>query len=257
MGLNINFSKNSFLMVESIGQSLAYMAIKNHEVIRINYKSDDDSIASGERIIEPYVLGRTSKNNVVIRAFQPYGDTESSVPNWKLFKLNNIISWKPTNKTFNSEPNKRGFNVQPYDQFGDSQLKMIRIQATFENDINNKNSKENVLNDKSKNKMDVSRDNLLKQNNQKINKVKNKDLSKLDNLSKKNILNKSNDATKQKQVINGIEKNNELNNKEKIQNNNILKNQDNNLEDVSNADRRDLENKLNSNRKNIIDNEQL
>lgn len=257
MLLNINFSKNALLMVESIGQSLAYMAIKNHEVIRINYKSDDDSIASGERIIEPYVLGRTSKNNVVIRAFQPYGDTESSVPNWKLFKLNNIISWKPTNETFDSEPNKRGFNVQPYNQFGDNQLKMIRIQATFDN-IKNKDSKENIINDKSKSKMDVSRENLIKQSNQKINKLKNKESSKLDNLSKNNILNKTNNATKRSQVVNNMNNKNELDNQEKLtNNNNLLKNQDNNLEDVSNADRKDLENKLNRNKKNIIDNEQL
>ena len=150
------------LILESIGQSLAYDAIQNHNVVIINYAGDDDT-SRGKRTIEPYVLGRTSANNIAIRAFQPNGDTSSSVPNWKTFRLDRILSWNPTKKTFNSPPNQRGFNVAPYNQNGDGSLQSIRIQAKFDG----YNNQDNDIEDKHKSNIEIDRDNL-------VNKVNNK-----------------------------------------------------------------------------------
>lgn len=118
------------LIKESIGQSVVNDAILNHKQIKIFYDGDDN-IAKGERIIEPYVLGRSKANNRVIRAFQPYGDTQTSVPNWKMFLLDKIRSWRVTGKQFNLPPDKRGFNVAPYNTNGDESMISIRTQAQF------------------------------------------------------------------------------------------------------------------------------
>ena len=150
------FEGLKIFLTEQIGQSLVYNAIQNRNIVRINYDGDE-SIAKGERIIEPYVLGRSNKNNIVVRAFQPYGDTSSSVPDWKLFKLENIISWKPTNKTFNSSPTDRGFNVSPYNPNGDKDMKFIRIQVNFNGSDEVTNTNKNLTN------ADNSRQNLVQQ----------------------------------------------------------------------------------------------
>lgn len=83
-------------------------AIARTYEVKINYESDNDS-ASGERIIQPVAYGLTKSGNPVIRAYQPFGDTQSSVPAWKLFLLSGIQSWKPLYKRiFRTAP--EGFN---------------------------------------------------------------------------------------------------------------------------------------------------
>lgn len=83
-------------------------AIARTYEVKINYQSDNDN-ASGERIIQPVAYGLTKSGNPVIRAFQPFGDTQSSVPAWKFFLLSGIQSWKPLYKRiFRTAP--EGFN---------------------------------------------------------------------------------------------------------------------------------------------------
>lgn len=133
--------KKNILLTEDIGQSIVNDAIMNHQIVKIYYDGDENT-HKGERIIEPYVLGRTSKMKKAIRAFQPYGDTQTTVPNWKIFILKNIKSWIPTNKTFNSPPEYRNFNVEPYNVNGDSSLLNIISQATFNSIPNTSNNKQ-------------------------------------------------------------------------------------------------------------------
>ncbi len=83
-------------------------AIARTYEVKINYQSDNDN-ASGERIIQPVAYGLTKSGNPVIRAYQPFGDTQSSVPAWKFFLLSGIQSWKPLYKRiFRKAP--EGFN---------------------------------------------------------------------------------------------------------------------------------------------------
>lgn len=83
-------------------------AIARTYEVKINYLSDNDK-ASGERIIQPVAYGLSKAGNPVIRAYQPFGDTQSSVPSWKMFLISGIQSWKPMyKKVFKSPPD--GFN---------------------------------------------------------------------------------------------------------------------------------------------------
>jgi len=77
-------------------------AIKGRYQVTINYKGDPKhGIAPGLRTIQIYVYGLTKAGNPCIRAYQPYGDTASKVPSWKLFRLDRITAWKPTFAIFN------------------------------------------------------------------------------------------------------------------------------------------------------------
>lgn len=83
-------------------------AIARTYEVKINYQSEDDN-ASGERIIQPVAYGLTKAGKPAIRAYQPFGDTQTSVPAWKLFLLSGIINWKPMFKrVFLTPPD--GFN---------------------------------------------------------------------------------------------------------------------------------------------------
>ena len=47
----------------------------------------------GERIVEPHVLGRSSKGDLLLRAFQVSGASASGEHhNWKLFRLDRMLS---------------------------------------------------------------------------------------------------------------------------------------------------------------------
>lgn len=97
---------------------------KTYEVL-INYKSETDS-ASGERIIQPVAYGISKDGNLILRAFQPSGDTQSSTPSWKLFSLSGIQKWKPLkDRVFNAP---EGFNPN-----GDKTMANVYTIAKFNN----------------------------------------------------------------------------------------------------------------------------
>lgn len=113
------------ILLESVQISKITDAITKTYEVKINYQSDTDS-ASGERIIQPVAYGVTSKGNLVIRAFQPFGDTQTSVPSWKLFSVSGIKKWQPlTDRIFNKP---EGFN--PY---GDRTMETVYTIAPFKN----------------------------------------------------------------------------------------------------------------------------
>lgn len=75
-------------------------ALENHNVVIINYESRTKDTASGERVIYPTTYGLSTANNEILRAYQPEGDTESSVPSWKTFRLDGITSWNTTGEHY-------------------------------------------------------------------------------------------------------------------------------------------------------------
>jgi hypothetical protein len=67
--------------------------------IKIFYRGDKNT-AAGQRTIEVYAYGLSSAGNPVIRAFQLAGDTETEIPQWKLFRVDRISRWVETNQRF-------------------------------------------------------------------------------------------------------------------------------------------------------------
>ncbi len=75
----------------SIKSAIDQIQKKNR--LEITYDSDD-AIGRGRRFIEPYVLAVTKAGNLCFRAYQINGSTETYVPEWKIFLLDKILSWK-------------------------------------------------------------------------------------------------------------------------------------------------------------------
>jgi hypothetical protein len=119
---------NKVFIKESIGVDSITDAIKNKYQVVIKYEGDPaHGIAPGIRTIEAYAYGLTKSGNPVIRAYQPYGDTASKVPNWKFFRLDRIKYWKATYKIFNKPA--PGFNPD-----GDKSMSVAYSIANFNNE---------------------------------------------------------------------------------------------------------------------------
>lgn len=115
-------------------------SIKKRYEVEIDYDADDgDAKGKGRRIIQPVAYGLSKGNNPVIRAFQPYGDTETKVPHWKMFRLDRIKQWKPfKNRKFTEPPQEQwgGKNVGDiygkYNPNGDKSMSTVYLVADFE-----------------------------------------------------------------------------------------------------------------------------
>lgn len=111
-------------------------AMDNHSKVIINYHTDGKDNNTGTRIIEPVAYGLTSAGNPVIRAYQPYGDTTSKTPSWKLFRLDRITYWEETNEKFDSVPKFEGNELN---MDGDNSMTTVikTYRSTLQNDATN------------------------------------------------------------------------------------------------------------------------
>lgn len=106
-------SLKSVLLQEIASQDELKNAIRNKDVIIINYQGDLPG-GDGIREIEPVCLGVTKRGNVAIRAWQREGSShtqttgEQEIPGWRIYLVNKILSSNLTGEKFN-EP-RPGFN---------------------------------------------------------------------------------------------------------------------------------------------------
>lgn len=90
---------------EWISRSTVSDAINNRDVVTIYYDSAlDTTINRGYRIIEPYCLGMSKAGNLVVRAWQQSGasDTPEDLAGWRMFRLDGIKTMYSTYKKFNT-----------------------------------------------------------------------------------------------------------------------------------------------------------
>lgn len=112
---------------ESVNIGPVSDAIQKRWVVKIKYKiSNDDRIGVEERVIMPVAYGVSKSGNLVLRAYQPQGDTKTTVPHWKMFRLDRIVSWKPLrNEIMYNAPN------EDYNPLGDKTMKKVYRNADF------------------------------------------------------------------------------------------------------------------------------
>ena len=122
------------ILEESADVNDVTSAIDNHTRVIINYHSKGDDKASGPRVIEVYAYGVTSAGNPVIRAFQPYGDTTSKVPSWKMFRLDRIVEWQPTEQHFSKPASDYYGGVGSFNPNGDNTMASVYKVAKFGDD---------------------------------------------------------------------------------------------------------------------------
>ena len=119
------------ILKESVEQNRVIDAIKKRIEIRVNYSSDDDPKGRGERIIQPVAYGLSKSGNPVVRAFQPFGDTKTKVPHWKLFRLDKFTQWKPLKRHFEEPPQFPYQTDGKFNPNGDKSMSEVYIIADF------------------------------------------------------------------------------------------------------------------------------
>lgn len=107
-------------------------AIKKRYEVKINYTSDDDNKGGGLRLIQPVAYGTSKAGNPVIRAFQPFGDTKTKVPHWKMFRLDKIDKWMPMrNRKFEEPPHTQWGAEGNFNPNGDKSMANVFLVADF------------------------------------------------------------------------------------------------------------------------------
>jgi predicted DNA-binding transcriptional regulator YafY len=132
----INTIKN--LITEAATLEDVLDSIKNRKVVVIYYDGDEP----GGRVlreIEPVCIGVSKANNRIIRAWDKEGSShtaykgEQPLPGWRIFRLDKILSLKPTGEVYN-EP-RPGYNFN-----GDKTMASVILNAKF-----NQPPEENVV----------------------------------------------------------------------------------------------------------------
>ena len=123
-----NITKSLILEIASIESVVD--AIKKKDRLIIYYDGDEPG-GRGLREIEPVCFGYSKAGNAVLRAWDMEGSShrdylgEKPLPSWRLFRLDKILSLKPTGETFNSpRPN--------YNPSGDKSMSNVIINVKFD-----------------------------------------------------------------------------------------------------------------------------
>jgi len=126
-----NTLKGVILEIASLGS--VSDAIKKRQRVIIYYDGDEPG-GRGLREIEPVCLGYSKAGNPVVRAWDLEGASHRDyigtkpLPGWRLFRLDKILSLKPTGETFDTpRPN---FNPR-----GDKTMSRILFITNFETPV--------------------------------------------------------------------------------------------------------------------------
>ena len=128
-----NITKSLILEVASVESIVD--AIKKKRKIVIYYDGDEPG-GRGLRTIEPVCFGYSKADNPVLRAWDEEGSShtaykgEQPLPGWRLFRVDKILSFKPTAENFIAA--KPGYNPR-----GDKSMKRVVINAVFNNEEQN------------------------------------------------------------------------------------------------------------------------
>lgn len=118
------------LIVERANIDSIIDALKKRKKLIIYYDGDEPG-GRGLREIEPVCLGVSKKNNKVLRAWDSEGSShtaykgEQPLPGWRLFRVDKILSMKPTGEIYN-EP-RPGYNFD-----GDKSMVSVIINTKFD-----------------------------------------------------------------------------------------------------------------------------
>ena len=106
-------------------------AVNRKQVITIYYDGDEPG-GRGIREVEPVALGKSKAGNLVMRGWDREGAShtaykgEKPLPGWRLFRLDKILSLKPTGEVYNQPHPGYNFN-------GDKSMTSIITIAKFDN----------------------------------------------------------------------------------------------------------------------------
>lgn len=122
------------IITEEVNITKITDAIRKRKPVRMTYEADDEPKGQGERLIHPVAYGISRAGNMVLRAFQPYGDTKTKIPHWKLFRIDKIKNWNILWKrqSFDEPPGQYNSSGK-YNPNGDNSMSQVYLSANFQN----------------------------------------------------------------------------------------------------------------------------
>jgi hypothetical protein len=117
------------IISEQYAQQDIVDAIKKRKRVVIYYDGDEPG-GKGLREIEPVCLGISKANNKILRAWDMEGAShtdykgEQPLPGWRIFRVDKIVSFKPTGEIYNEPRPDYNFN-------GDKTMASVILNAKF------------------------------------------------------------------------------------------------------------------------------
>ncbi len=119
------------LLLEVASIETVQDAVNGRKVCIVYYDGDEPG-GRGLREIEPVALGKSKAGNLVMRAWDREGAShtgykgEQPLPGWRLFRLDKVLSCKPSGEIYNEPRPNYNFN-------GDKSMTTIITIAKFDN----------------------------------------------------------------------------------------------------------------------------
>ncbi len=127
----INKGKN--LLVEGVSDTDVDAAIRGKYNVNILYQ-DDKGKPPSKRYIQVYNRGETKAGNPAIRAYQIFGGSKTTPKEgaWKIFLLDKINMWEPTNKKWQNPVSDYSTDIPSYNQMGDNSMSIVNTKVDFD-----------------------------------------------------------------------------------------------------------------------------
>lgn len=110
MNMNLNlYNILQNVLNENVSQQDAIDALNSKRVVMITYNDEKANPPLGKRWIEPCSLvDMNGHGKLALRAYAYNGASRrGEIPDWRLFRLDRIQSWQPTNAKFTKAPDNR------------------------------------------------------------------------------------------------------------------------------------------------------
>jgi predicted DNA-binding transcriptional regulator YafY len=124
-------AKNRRILSEGASIDDVNSAIEGKYNVNILYRDNVDTPPS-KRYIQVYNLSKTKAGNDAIRAYQIFGGSKTTPKTgaWKIFRLDRIEGWYPTNMKWQKPVSDLDSSIPKYNQNGD------RTMSTVINKVN-------------------------------------------------------------------------------------------------------------------------
>jgi predicted DNA-binding transcriptional regulator YafY len=118
--------KNHRIISEGVSPNDVKAAIDGKYNVNILYRDYENQPAS-KRYIQVYNLSKTKSGNDAIRAYQIFGGSKTTPKSgaWKIFRLDRIEGWYPTNMKWQNPISDYAGNVPSYNQTGDKTMSVV------------------------------------------------------------------------------------------------------------------------------------
>jgi predicted DNA-binding transcriptional regulator YafY len=118
-------NRKTNLLTEGVSESDIIAAIDGKYNVNIEYRDIGES-APSRRYIQVYNLAQTKGGNDAIRAYQINGGSKTDKNGWKIFRIDRIVGWYPTNMKWSNPVSDFDNTIPSYNQMGDNSMSSIK-----------------------------------------------------------------------------------------------------------------------------------